>query len=61
MANGVVQNVTVSSTEELVIIYDLLPGENYTFSIIAINNICSSPPSVLATMRTEEEGISHST
>ena len=61
MDNGVAHNMTVSSTEEQVTIVDLLPGENYTFTIIAINNICSNPSSVLATVRTKEEGILHST
>ena len=61
MANSIAQNVTVSSTEEQVTIVDLLPGENYTFTIIAINNICPSLPSVPATVRTMEEGMSHST
>ena len=61
MVNSVAQNVTVSSTEEQVTIVDLLPGENYTFTIIAINNICPSLPSVPATVRTMEEGMSHST
>ena len=63
MDNGVAHNniMTVSSTEEQVTIVDLLPGENYTFTIIAINNICPSLPSVPATVRTMEEGMSHST
>ena len=57
MANDVQQNVTVSSTEEQVIITGLHPGEYYTFTIIAINDICPSQPSVPATVRTMEEGM----
>ena len=57
MANGVQQNVTVSSTEEQVIITGLHPGEYYTFTIIAINDICPSQPSVPATVHTMEEGM----
>ena len=56
MANGVPQNVTVSSTEEQVTITGLHPGEYYTFTIIAINDICPSLSSVQATVRTMEEG-----
>ena len=57
MANGVPQSVTVSSTEEQVIITNLHPGEFYTFTIIAINNICPSQPSLPESMRTLEEGM----
>ena len=57
MANGVPQNVTVFSPEEQVTITDLHPGEYYTFTIIAINDICPSQPSVPATVRTMEEGM----
>ena len=57
MANGVPQNVTVSSAEEQVKITDLHPGEYYTFTIIAINDICPSQSSVPASMRTAEEGM----
>ena len=52
MTNGVPQNVTVSSAEEQVTITDLHP-----FTIIAINDICPSQPSVPATVRTMEEGM----
>ena len=58
MANGSIpQDVTVSSMEEQVTITDLHPGEYYTFNIIAINDICPSQPSVLANVRTMEEGM----
>ena len=57
MANGVPQDVTVNSTEEQVTITDLHPGEYYTFTIIAINNICPSQPSEPASNRTLEEGM----
>ena len=56
-ANGVPQNVTVTSTEEQVTITGLHPGEYYTFTIIAINNICPSQPSEPISMRTLEEGM----
>ena len=59
MANGVAQNITVLSADEQITITDLIPGENYTFTVIAINNICPSLPSVSATVRTMEEGMSH--
>ena len=55
-ANNVSQNVTVSSTMEQVMITNLHPGENYTFIIIAINDICPSQPSEPASVRTLEEG-----
>ena len=57
MANGVPQNVTFSSTEEQVTITGLHPGEYYTFTIIAINGICTSQPSVPAIVCTMEEGM----
>ena len=57
MANDITQNVTVSSTEEQVTITDLHPGEYYTFTIIAINDICPSQPSVPATVCTMEESM----
>ena len=38
-------------------ISDLHPGELYTFTIIAINNICPSQPSLPASVRTMEEGM----
>ena len=52
-----VQNVTITSIEEQVMINDLYPGEYYTFTIIAINSICPSQPSLPASMRTLEEGM----
>ena len=57
MPNGVPQNVTIPSTEEQYPITGLYPGEYYTFTIIAINDICPSQPSVPATVRTMEEGM----
>ena len=59
MANGVEQNVTVFSVDEQITITDLIPGENYAFTVVAINNICPSLPSVPATVHTMEEGMSH--
>ena len=56
-ANNVTQNVTVTSMEEQVMIIDLHPGEYYTFTIIAINDICPSQPSLPTSMRTLEEGM----
>ena len=55
--NNVKQNVMVSSAEEQVTITGLHPGEYYTFTIIAINDICPSQPSVPANVRTMEEGM----
>ena len=57
MANGLTRNVTNTSMEEQIVITDLHPGEVYTFTIIAINNICPSQPSLPASMRTMEEGM----
>ena len=59
MANGLTESVTVTSMEEQVMITDLHPGEVYIFTIIAINNICPSQPSLPARMRTMEEGMCH--
>ena len=56
-ANGVAQNVTVTSEDELVMITNLHPGESYSFTIIAINDICPSQPSEPANVRTMEEGM----
>jgi len=56
-ANNVTQKVTVTSVEEQVTITNLHPGEYYTFTIIAINSICPSQPSLPASMRTLEEGM----
>ena len=57
MANGLTRNVTVTSMEEQVMITGLHPGVVYTFTIIAINNICPSQPSQSAGMHTMEEGM----
>ena len=58
MANGgIPQDVTVNSIEEEVNITNLHPGEYYTFTIIAINEICPSQPSKPATICTLEEGM----
>ena len=56
-ANNVTQNVTITSVEGPVMINDLHPGEYYTFTIIAINSICPSQPSLPASVRTLEEGM----
>ena len=58
MANGVPQNVTVTSTVEQVTITGLHPGEYYTFTVIAINDVCPSQPSEPASMRILKEGMS---
>ena len=57
MANGIPQDVTVDSTEEQVMITGLHPGEVYTFTVIAINNICPSQSSLPVSMSTMEEGM----
>ena len=57
MANDLPQNVTVDSREEQVMITGLHPGEVYTFTVIAINNICPSQPSLPVSMSTMEEGM----
>ena len=56
-AINVTQNVTVTSIEEQVTINNLHPGEYFTFTVIAINDICPSQPSLPASMRTLEEGM----
>ena len=56
-ANVSTQNVTIISMEEQVIITNLHPGEAYTFTIIAINNICHSQSSLPASVHTIEEGV----
>ena len=56
--NNQPQDVTVTSTEEQVMITDLHPGENYSFIVIAINDICPSVPSIPVSARIMEEGIS---
>ena len=56
-ANNVTRDMTVTSMEEQVVISNLHPGEVYTFTIIAINNICPSQPSIPASVRTMEEGM----
>jgi len=50
------QNVTVTSIEEQAMITNLYPVENYTFIVIAINEICPSIPSEPVSVRTMEEG-----
>ena len=50
------QDVTVTSVEEQTMITDLHPGENYTFIVIAINDICPSVPSIPVSVRTMNEG-----
>ena len=57
MANGVPQDVTVTSTVEQVTITGQHPREYYTFTIIAISDICPIQPSEQATMHTLEEGM----
>ena len=57
-ANIVTLNMIVSSTEEQVVITNLHPGEDYTFLVRAINNICPSQPSLPASVHTIEEGMS---
>ena len=54
--NNQPQDVTVTSMEEQAMITDLHPGENYTFTVIAINDICPSVPSTPVSVRTMEEG-----
>ena len=55
--NNQPQDVTVTSMEEQAMITDLHPGENYSFIVIAINDICPSVPSIPVSVRTMEEGI----
>jgi len=55
--NNQPQDVTVTSMEEQAMITDLYPGENYSFIVIAINDICPSEPSVAVSVRTMEEGV----
>ena len=55
--NNQPQDVTVSSMERQAMIPDLHPGENYSFIVIAINDICASVPSIPVSVRTMEEGI----
>ena len=57
MASIEPQNVTVTSMEEQAMITSLHPGENYTFIVIAINDICPSVPSTPVSETTMEEGI----
>ena len=46
----------VNGTEEMVTITELLAGVNYTFTVIAFNEIGASAPSEPLTVRTLEEG-----
>ena len=55
--NNQPRDVTVTSMEEQAMINDLHPGENYSFIVIAINDICPSVPSTPVSVRTMEEGI----
>ena len=57
MASIKPQDVTVTSMMEQATITSLHPGENYTFIVIAINDICPSTPSMPISVRTMEEGI----
>jgi len=54
---GVERNVIVNSVVEQVLVTNLHPGENYSFTIIAFNNICPSQPSETARVHTMEEGM----
>ena len=56
-SNNELQEVTVTSMMEQVMITYLHPGENYTVIVIAINDICPSVPSIPVSVRTMEEGI----
>ena len=56
-AIGAEQNVTVNSEVEQVLVTNLHPGENYSFTIIAYNDICPSQPSIPVSVRTMEEGM----
>ena len=55
-ANILSLNMIASSMEEQVVISNLHPGEDYTFSVIAVNNICPSQFSLPSNVRTMEEG-----
>jgi len=55
--NNQPQDVTVTSVEEQAMIPNLHPGENYSFIVIAINDICPSEPSMAVSGRTMEEGV----
>ena len=59
--NGIQKDVTVSNAEEHVMITNLHPGENYTFTVVAVNDICPSQPSKPASVQTVEEGIQYKT
>jgi len=56
-AGGAERNVTVNSGVEQVLVTNLHPGENYSFTIIAYNDICPSQPSEPVSVRTMEEGM----
>jgi len=56
-SNNRPQDVTVTIMVEQTMITDLHPGENYSFSVIAINDICPSVPSIPVSVRTMEEGM----
>jgi len=55
--NNQPQDVIVTSMKEQTMITDLHPGQNYSFIVIAINNICPSTPSTPVSVKTMEEGI----
>ena len=46
----------VNSTEEMVTVTDLHPGEEYTFIVVAVNDIGESRPSDPERAQTLEEG-----
>ena len=49
----------VNTTTEMATITDLFPGVNYTFTVIAYNEIGPSVPSDPLTVRTLDEGKQH--
>ena len=58
------RNRMVDTTEEMASITNLSPGVDYSFTIIAINDIGPSTPSAPLAVRTLDEGkrtVSHST
>ena len=50
------RDVTVTSMEEQAMITDLHPEEDYSFIVIAFNDICTSVPSTPVSVRTMNEG-----
>ena len=55
--NSQPRNVVVNSMIEQAMITDLSPGEYYSFTVIAINDICPSVPSTPVNVTTMEEGV----